>query len=323
MVGRRGRRRPACGELPRAVRRRQAERVARGAQPLEVPVEQERLAAVDPQRLERRRAAQERLVVGAEDRLGRDRRGRARRRRPRAASRGHEPADGGEQRPRLDPRLLDLLPRGRSPRRSRRRPRGGRARRRPRRCGSSARGRSRRSRGSSRSRPSTRRGRPARARAMWSIAEIFGAPVIEPPGNVACRISARPVPGRSRPSTVETRCVTPGQLALRHQLRPAHRARLADAREVVALEVDDHHVLGRVLLVVDVLAERARALDRHRHEHGRRAGRGRARARRRRSPSPRPSSGAGAADAAARARRRARAGRRRNGALRCCTRFTW
>ena len=39
--------------------------------------------------------------------------------------------------------------------------------------------------GSSRARPSTRRGRPARARAIWSSAAIFGAPVIEPPGNVA------------------------------------------------------------------------------------------------------------------------------------------
>ncbi len=55
-----------------------------------------------------------------------------------------------------------------------------------------------------------------------------------------------------------------GELVLRHQLRPAHRSGLADAREIVALEVDDHHVLGRVLRVVDVLAERTRALDRHR-----------------------------------------------------------
>ena len=55
-----------------------------------------------------------------------------------------------------------------------------------------------------------------------------------------------------------------GELALGHQLRPVHRAGLADAREVVALEVDDHHVLGGVLLALDVLAERARALDRRR-----------------------------------------------------------
>ncbi len=56
------------------------------------------------------------------------------------------------------------------------------------------------------------------------------------------------------------------ELMLAHQLRPAHRARHADAREIVALEVDDHHVLGGVLVVVDVLAERTRALDRLRPE---------------------------------------------------------
>ena len=47
------------------------------------------------------------------------------------------------------------------------------------------------------------------------------------------------------------------ELALCHQLRPAHRPGLADAGEVVALEVDDHHVLGGVLFPFDVLAERA------------------------------------------------------------------
>ena len=38
-----------------------------------------------------------------------------------------------------------------------------------------------------------------------TIARSFGAPVIEPPGKVARRTSARPAPGRSRPSTTETR----------------------------------------------------------------------------------------------------------------------
>ena len=38
-----------------------------------------------------------------------------------------------------------------------------------------------------------------------------------------------------------------GELALREQLRPAHGAGDADARQVVALEIDDHHVLGGVL----------------------------------------------------------------------------
>ena len=48
-----------------------------------------------------------------------------------------------------------------------------------------------------------------------------------------------------------------GELALDHQLRPANRPDPADAREVVALEIDDHHVLGSVLRVVDVLARSA------------------------------------------------------------------
>ena len=197
------------------------------------------------------------------------------------------------------------------------------ARRRPRTCGSSARARSRRSRGGRRARPSTRRGRPARARAIRSSAAIFGAPVTEPPGNVAARISASPAPARSRPSTVETRCVTPASSRCTISSRPADRARLADAREVVALEVDDHHVLGRVLRVVDVLAERARALDRHRPEplaaaREEELGRGRddrpaVAGERPRVQRPR----------AARARPRAPAGSPSNGAERCCTRFTW
>ena len=55
-----------------------------------------------------------------------------------------------------------------------------------------------------------------------------------------------------------------GKLVLDHQLGPANRADPADAREIVAFEIDDHHVLGSVLRVVDVLARRPGALDRHR-----------------------------------------------------------
>ena len=56
----------------------------------------------------------------------------------------------------------------------------------------------------------------------------------------------------------------PGELLLGHQLRPAHGAVLADPRQVVPLEVDDHHVLGGVLLRLRQvgLAERPRPLDR-------------------------------------------------------------
>ena len=45
--------------------------------------------------------------------------------------------------------------------------------------------------------------------AIRSTAAIFGAPVTDPPGNVAPRIEASVASSRSRPSTVETRCVTP------------------------------------------------------------------------------------------------------------------
>ena len=96
--------------------------------------------------------------------------------------------------------------------------------------------------------------------AMWSTAAIFGAPVTEPPGNVASSSSARPTSARSVPSTVETRWTTPASSRSHHQLGPAHAAGLAHAREVVALEVDDHHVLGAILLCVgEPLARRAAA----------------------------------------------------------------
>ena len=83
---------------------------------------------------------------------------------------------------------------------------------------------------------------------MRSTAAIFGAPVTEPPGKVASRISASPTPVAQRPLDGRDHVLDAGELARRHELGPAHGARRADAREVVPLEVDDHHVLGRVLL---------------------------------------------------------------------------
>ena len=67
--------------------------------------------------------------------------------------------------------------------------------------------------------------------AMRSTAAIFGAPVTDPPGNVASRMSARPIPPRSSPSTVDTMCSTPASSSRRHQLGPVHAARLAHARQ--------------------------------------------------------------------------------------------
>ena len=102
--------------------------------------------------------------------------------------------------------------------------------------------------------------------AMWSIAAIFGAPVIEPPGNVASSRSVSETSSPERSLDQRDEVLDARQRPLLHQRRPAHGARLADAREVVPLEVDDHHVLGRVLLGLGQAgaALRPRALDRHR-----------------------------------------------------------
>ena len=79
---------------------------------------------------------------------------------------------------------------------------------------------------------------------MWSTAAIFGAPVTEPPGNVAASSSASPTSARSRPLDGRDEVQHARELPLGHQLGPANAARLAHAREIVAFEVDDHHVLG-------------------------------------------------------------------------------
>ena len=159
--------------------------------------------------------------------------------------------------------------------------------------------------------------------AIWSIAAIFGAPVIEPPGNVASSSSVSVTSSRSVPSTVETRWLTPASAVRGRQLGPADAARLADAREVVALEVDDHHVLGQVLRRLDRLACGRGPLDRARPDAAARAGEeelGRA-GHDRPAVARRAARDGGAG--AARARTRARAGSPSNGAERCWTRLTW
>ena len=80
-----------------------------------------------------------------------------------------------------------------------------------------------------------------------SIARIFGAPVIEPPGNDAReqveRVAARREPaGDGRDEVLDRR----GPLEPA-EARDADGARDADPAEVVAQDVDDHHVLGPVL----------------------------------------------------------------------------
>ena len=83
--------------------------------------------------------------------------------------------------------------------------------------------------------------------AMWSMAAIFGAPVTEPPGNVASSTCPNDTSSRSVPSTSETRCSTPASgfaaISSGHVTEP-----VSQTREIVAFEVDDHHVLGGVLV---------------------------------------------------------------------------
>ena len=238
--------------------------------------EAERPAAVDARRLERGAAAQQRLVVR---RRTRARRGRRRprpatatassfTRRPceRQAHPGRHERRRRQQRPRLDPRLLDLgLGIGVS-RRCRRRPTGARGPPPARRCGSSAPGRSRRPGAATPSAPIDAPRPTGSSAAIRSTRRDLRRARHRAAGEVAPSISASVASSRSRALDRRDEMRDARELALLHQLRPADRARLAHAREVVPLEVDDHHVLGRVLRVVDVLARRPRALDRHRQQ---------------------------------------------------------
>ena len=131
-----------------------------------------------------------------------------------------------------------------------------------------------------------------------SMARIFGAPVIEPPGKLAAsrskasRPSAQPA-GDGRDEVLDGRgSFQPAQP------RDADRAGLADAAEVVAQDVDDHHVLGAVLgagqqlarepaILGAVAAARSRALDRVGGDQRRRVDR-EERLRRGRQEGPRP-----------------------------------
>ena len=100
---------------------------------------------------------------------------------------------------------------------------------------------------------------------MRSTAAIFGAPVTDPPGKSAWRISASPAPGRSVALDGRDEMLDACERLGDHQLGPAHAAGHADPGEIVALEIDDHHVLGGVLRGGEkprTVADRSRALDR-------------------------------------------------------------
>ena len=82
---------------------------------------------------------------------------------------------------------------------------------------------------------------------MICIARIFGAPETVPAGNVARSRSNGETPGElARDLRDEVRDV---REALRlEEALDLHRARHTDAREVVAPEVDEHHMLRAILL---------------------------------------------------------------------------
>ena len=82
---------------------------------------------------------------------------------------------------------------------------------------------------------------------MISMARIFGAPVIDPPGKVARNTSASVTPGRSSPATCRHQVMQRRKAVHLGERVDADAAGAADAPEVVALQVDDHDVLGALL----------------------------------------------------------------------------
>ena len=75
----------------------------------------------------------------------------------------------------------------------------------------------------------------------------FGAPVTDAGGSVAAQERAEPDLGAQRAAHGAHEVVQAGVRLERAERRHLHRSRLAHAPEVVAREVDDHHVLGVVL----------------------------------------------------------------------------
>ena len=86
---------------------------------------------------------------------------------------------------------------------------------------------------------------------MICIARTFGAPESVPAGSVARSTSIAPTPV-AQPARDLADDVEDVRVGLDdHVLVDADRAVLADAAEVVAAEVDQHHVLGALLRVVE------------------------------------------------------------------------
>ena len=91
---------------------------------------------------------------------------------------------------------------------------------------------------------------------MISIARIFGAPVIEPPGKAARSRSSDVLPAASLPDDGRDQVL---DVLIRFQfaqLGDGDAIRLADSGQIVAQQVDDHHVLGPILLALPQIVAR-------------------------------------------------------------------
>ena len=84
---------------------------------------------------------------------------------------------------------------------------------------------------------------------MISIVRRLGAPVIEPQGYRAVKMSARSTPSRRRARTVEVICSTLLKRCDVEQGGSVDAAGDGDASQVVAQQVDDHQVFGAVFRV--------------------------------------------------------------------------
>ena len=95
--------------------------------------------------------------------------------------------------------------------------------------------------------------------AMISMQRTFGQPVIVPPGNTAASTSPGVTSVRRRAAHVRHDVMHVRVGLDRHELVDLHGAGLADAAEIVALQVDQHHVLGALLRMRVQLASERRS----------------------------------------------------------------
>ena len=92
---------------------------------------------------------------------------------------------------------------------------------------------------------------------MISIARTFGAPLTVPAGSVARSTSIGPSPSRELARHLRREVHHVAVALERHQLVDVLGAERGDPADVVAGEVDEHHVLGALLRVLAQLGRQA------------------------------------------------------------------